>query len=205
MKIFKKSADFFEIFDQMGRNLSQTAALMVSFFKDFSNIPEKANEIKGLERENDLLTHDIIRRLNQTFVTPIDREDVHMLASRMDDILDLMWSAVERSQIFRLQESTSEAVALSQTLVEIIDLICRALHHLKKKEYSYIYDLCIQIHGLENQNDRIFRETIGRLFDEIKDPILIIKWKDVYQNLENATDKCEDVANTLESIVLKYA
>lgn len=205
MKIFKKSADFFEIFDQMSRNLAQTAALMVSFFKDFSNMPEKANEIKGLERENDLLTHDIIRRLNQTFVTPIDREDVHMLASRMDDILDLMWSAVERSQIFKLKESTSEAVALSQTLVEIIDLICRALRHLKKKEYSYIYDLCIQIHGLENQNDRIFRETIGRLFDEIKDPILIIKWKDVYQNLENATDRCEDVANTLESIVLKYA
>jgi len=122
----------------------------------------------------------------------------------MDDILDMMWGAAERSQIFKLKASTSEPAALAKTLAATIDLIYRAVNHLKKKEYAYIQDLCIQIHGLENQNDRIFREALGKLFEEIQDPVMIIKWKDIYQNLENATDRCEDVANILESIVLKY-
>jgi len=205
MHFFKKESDFFEIFDLMGKNLIQAADVLVSFFNDFSEMPAKIKNIEDLEHANDLLTHDIIRRLNKTFITPFDREDIHMLASRMDDILDLMWSAVERSQIFNLKASTPEAAALAKTLAETTDLIYRALNHLKKKEYAYIHDLCIQIHGFENQNDRKFREALGKLFDEIKDPIMIIKWKDVYENLENASDRCEDVANTLESIVLKYA
>jgi len=205
MKFFKKTTDFFEIFDSMGDNLVKAAEALVVFFHDFSDMPAKIRHIKDLEHDNDLLTHEIIRNLNQTFITPIDREDIHLLASRMDDILDMMWSAVERSQIFNLKSSTPEAVALAKTLTATTDLIDRAITRLKKKEYAYIQDLCIQIHGLENQNDRIFREALGKLFDEIQDPIMIIKWKDIYQNLENATDRCEDVANTLESIVLKYA
>ncbi len=205
MKFLKKETDFFEIFDSMGGNLVKAAEAMIDFFREFSNMPEKIKHIKDLEHDNDLLTHEIIRKLNQTFITPIDREDIHLLASRMDDILDMMWGAAERSQIFNLKTSTSEAAALAKTLAATIDLIYRAVNHLKKKEYAYIQDLCIQIHGLENQNDRIFREALGKLFEEIQDPIMIIKWKDIYQNLENATDRCEDVANILESIVLKYA
>jgi len=205
MKFFKKETDFFEIFDNMGNNLVRSSEALVAFFNDFSNMQDKIKQIKDLEHDNDLLTHEIIRRLNQTFITPIDREDIHMLASKMDDILDLMWGAVERSQIFNLKASTFEAVSLARTLAATIDLTYRAVNHLKKKEYAYIQDLCIQIHGLENQNDRIFRAALGKLFEEIKDPIMIIKWKDIYENLENATDRCEDVANTLESIVLKYA
>ena len=205
MKFFKKETDFFEIFDCMGDNLVKAAEAMIDFFQEFSDMPAKIKHIKELEHDNDLLTHEIIRKLNQTFITPIDREDIHLLASRMDDILDMMWGAAERSQIFNLKASTSEAAALAKTLAATIDLIYRAVNHLKKKEYAYIQDLCIQIHGLENQNDSIFREALGKLFQEIQDPIMIIKWKDIYQNLENATDRCEDVANILESIVLKYA
>jgi predicted phosphate transport protein (TIGR00153 family) len=204
MKFFKKETDFFEIFDSMGGNLVKASESLVDFFNDFSEMSKKIKHIKDLEHGNDLLTHEIIRRLNQTFITPIDREDIHTLASRMDDILDLMWGAAERSQIFNLKASTVEAAALSKTLAATIDLIHRAVNHLKKKEYTYIQDLCIQIHGLENQNDSKFREALGKLFEEIQDPVMIIKWKDIYQNLENATDRCEDVANTLESIVLKY-
>ena len=205
MKFFKKETDFFEIFECMGDNLVKAAEAMIDFFHEFSDMPAKIKHIKELEHDNYLLTHEIIRKLNQTFITPIDREDIHLLASRMDDILDMIWGAAERSQIFNLKASTSEAAALAKTLAATIDLIYRAVNHLRKKEYAYIQDLCIQIHGLENQNDSIFREALGKLFEEIQDPIMIIKWKDIYQNLENATDRCEDVANILESIVLKYA
>ncbi|MEW6673690.1 MAG: DUF47 family protein [Thermodesulfobacteriota bacterium] len=205
VKFFKKETDFFEIFDCMGDNLVKTSEALIDFFNDFSEMSPKIKHIKDLEHDNDLLTHEIIRKLNQTFITPIDREDIHTLATRMDDILDMMWGAVERSFIFKLKAPTVEAVALAKTLSAMIGLLYRAVNHLKKKEYPYIQDLCIQIHGLENQNDTQFREALGKLFEEIQDPVMIIKWKDIYQNLENASDRCEDVANTLESIVLKYA
>jgi len=147
----------------------------------------------------------VIRKLNQTFLTPIDREDIHSLASRMDDILDLMWGAAQRAQLFKLKESTKEAAALVKTLASMIELVYKTLNYLREKKYPFIQDLCVEIHGLENQGDEIFRATLGKMFDEVKDPILIIKWKEIYENLENATDCCEDVANILESIVLKYA
>jgi len=205
MKFIKRDTDFFEIFDAMGKNLISASGKLVTFFEDFSDMESKTKEIKDIEHDNDMLTHEVIRKLNQTFLTPIDREDIHSLASRMDDILDLMWGAVQRAQLFKLKEPTKEAADLARTLAGMIDLVYKTLSHLRQKKYAYIQDLCVEIHGLENQADEIFRATLGKMFDEMKDPILIIKWKEIYENLENATDCCEDVANILESIVLKYA
>jgi hypothetical protein len=205
MKFIKRDTDFFEIFDAMGKNLISASSKLVTFFEDFSDMESKTKQIKDIEHDNDMLTHEVIRKLNQTFLTPIDREDIHSLASRMDDILDLMWGAVQRAQLFKLKEPTKEAADLARTLAGMIDLVYKTLSHLRQKKYAYIQDLCVEIHGLENQADEIFRATLGKMFDEMKDPILIIKWKEIYENLENATDCCEDVANILESIVLKYA
>jgi uncharacterized protein len=205
MRFIKRDTDFFEIFDSMGKNLIKASGKLVTFFEDFSDMESKTKEIKDIEHDNDMLTHEVIRKLNQTFLTPIDREDIHSLASRMDDILDLMWGAVQRAQLFKLKEPTKEAADLARTVAGMIDLVYKTLSHLRQKKYTYIQDLCVEIHGLENQADEIFRATLGKMFDEMKDPILIIKWKEIYENLENATDCCEDVANILESIVLKYA
>ena len=205
MKFIKRDTDFFEIFDAMGKNLISASGKLVTFFEDFSDMESKTKQIKDIEHDNDMLTHEVIRKLNQTFLTPIDREDIHSLASRMDDILDLMWGAVQRAQLFKLKEPTKEAADLARTLAGMIDLVYKTLSHLRQKKYAYIQDLCVEIHGLENQADEIFRATLGKMFDEMKDPILIIKWKEIYENLENATDCCEDVANILESFVLKYA
>jgi predicted phosphate transport protein (TIGR00153 family) len=205
MKFIKRETDFFEIFDGMGKNLINASGKLVAFFEDFSDMDSKTKEIKDIEHDNDMLTHEVIRKLNQTFLTPIDREDIHSLASRMDDILDLMWGAVQRAQLFKLKESTKEAADLARTLADMIDLVYKTLSYLREKKYPFIQDLCVEIHGLENQGDEIFRATLGKMFDEMKDPILIIKWKEIYENLESATDSCEDVANILESIVLKYA
>jgi len=205
MKFIKRDTDFFELFDGMGKNLLRASDRLVVFFEDFSDMESNIKQIHDLEHDNDLLTHDVIRKLNQTFLTPIDREDIHSLASKMDDILDLMWGAAQRAQLFKLKESTKAAADLARTLANMVDLVYKTFNYLRQKKYSYIQDLCVEIHGLENQGDEIFRATLGRMFDEMKDPILIIKWKEIYENLENATDCCEDVANILESIVLKYA
>ncbi len=204
MSFFKKETDFFELFDKVGQNLIKGSRALVELFEDFEKMPAKTKELADAEHDNDLITHEIIRKLNQTFLTPIDREDIHHLATRMDDILDLMWGAAERAQIFKLKSSTREAVALAKTLEEAVELVYKTLTHLRQKKYTYVHDLCIAIHTKENQNDRTFREVLGKMFEEEKDPILIIKWKEIYEDLEEATDKCEDVANIMESIVLKY-
>ena len=204
MLFFSKKQDFFEIFDRVGKNLICASRELVAFFESSTGRGAGIKALSDLEHANDLLTHEIIRKLNKTFITPIDREDMYALASGMDDILDLMWGAAQRFHLFKIGETTEEAAALAGTLASATDLITKALGFLKEKKYSFILDLCIEIHGLENRNDGIFRETLGKMFDSVRDPILIIKWKEVYENLESATDACEDVANILEAIVLKY-
>jgi predicted phosphate transport protein (TIGR00153 family) len=204
MKLVKRGEDFFELFENVGKNLLQASRSLVEFFESFDKMSDKIKAISDLEHDNDLLTHEIIRKLNKTFITPIDREDIHALTSKMDDVLDLMWGAAQRAQLFKVEKPTPESAALARNLASAVELVYKAVAYLRAKKYSYIQDICVEIHGLENLNDRIFRQTLGKMFDEIQDPIMIIKWKELYEILEDASDRCEDVANTLESIVLKY-
>lgn len=205
MRLFPKEIDFFEIFDRASLNLTKAASLLVSLMENFDNIEARAKEIYEVEQEGDILTHEIMKKLNKTFITPIDREDLHTLASRLDDVLDLIWGAVDRLSVFKVMESTREAVSMSKDLLTTTELIHKAIRKLKEKNYSHMQEYCIEINRLENRIDRDFRDALGKLFDEIKDPLLIIKWKEIYEHLEDASDKCEDVANVLEAIVLKYA
>jgi predicted phosphate transport protein (TIGR00153 family) len=188
----------------VGKNLLQASATLVGFFESFDDMEARIKVISDLEHDNDILTHEIIRKLNKTFLTPLDREDIHTLASRMDDVLDLMWGAAQRVQLFKIKEPTPESANLAKNLAAAVEFVYKAVAYLKAKKYSFIQDICVEIHGLENMNDRIFRQTLGKMFEDITDPIMIIKWKEVYEILEDASDRCEDVANTLESIVLKY-
>lgn len=205
MKFFPKEIDFFEIFDKAALNVTKAATLLVALMENFDNIEARAKEIYEVEQDGDMLTHDIMKKLNKTFITPIDREDLHALASRLDDVLDLIWASVDRLSVFKITEPTKEAVAMSKDLLTTAEAIHKAIKKLKEKNYSHVQELCIEINRLENRIDRSFRDALGKLFDDIKDPILIIKWKEIYEHLEDAADKCEDVANVLEAIVLKYA
>ncbi len=205
MKLFPKEIDFFEIFDRAALNLTKAATLLVSLMENFVDVEAKAKAIYEVEQEGDILTHDIMKKLNKTFITPIDREDLHALASSLDDVVDLIWAAVDRLTVFKLKEPTKEVIAMSKDLLMTAEVIHKAIHKLKEKNYSYVQEYCIEINRLENRIDRGFRDALGKLFDEIKDPILIIKWKEIYEHLEDASDRCEDVANVLEAIVLKYA
>lgn len=205
MKIFPKETDFFSIFEKAAGNVTHAATVFVGIMEYFTNLELWAKEVHELEQEGDVYTHDIIRKLNKSFVTPIDREDIHALASRLDDILDLLWNAADRLTVFKLTESTQWGITMSKDLLATVELVEKAIKKLKDKNYAHIQEYCIEINKLENKMDRGFRDALGHLFDEIKDPILIIKWKEIYEHLENASDRCEDVANILEAIVLKHA
>jgi predicted phosphate transport protein (TIGR00153 family) len=205
MQIFPRKIDFFEIFDRAAANVAKASALLVDLLNDFTDVERKAMEIHELEQEGDMLTHDIMRRLNQTFITPIDREDIHALASRIDDILDLIWGTADRITVYDIQEPTRAVVHLATELNTTARVIQKAIKELRAKDYAHVQEHCIEINRMENLIDRIFRDSIGSLFNDFDDSKMIIKWKDLYEHLEEAADRCEDVANILESIVLKHA
>jgi predicted phosphate transport protein (TIGR00153 family) len=204
-KFLPKETDFFVMFEKASLNLNKGASLLVEMLEDLGSSETKSKEIYEVEQEGDMLTHEIVRRLNKTFLTPIDREDIHSLVCRIDDVLDLIWTCADRAFLFKLKSSPSEAVELSKTLLTTTEVIQKAISSLKEKKYSYIQEFCIEINRLENSADKIFRGALAKLFDDEKDPIQVIKWKNIYEHLEDATDSCEDVANILESIVLKHA
>ncbi len=204
-RFFPKETDFFGMFEKAAQNLNRGALLLVEMMENFSEADIKAKQIYEVEQEGDMITHEVMRRLNKTFLTPIDREDIHSFISCLDDILDLIWATADRAVLFKLESSIPEAVELSKILLSTTEIITKAVTCLKGKKYSYMQEHCIEINSLENSGDTIFRAALAKLFNEKNDPIFVIKWKEVYEHLEDALDKCEDVADVLESIVLKHA
>ncbi|MFI5293923.1 MAG: DUF47 domain-containing protein [Thermodesulfovibrionales bacterium] len=205
MKFFSKEINFFEIFDKTSLNITKAASHLVDLMENFDNLEARAKEIHEIEQDSDMLTHDIMKKLNKTFITPIDREDLYGLASRMDDVIDLIWAVADRIVVFKVKEPMPEAIVMSKDILTTAEVMHKAVKKLKEKNYAHVQEYCIEINRLENKVDRGFRDALGKLFDDVKDPILIIKWKEIYEHLEDASDRCEDVANVLEAIVLKYA
>jgi len=205
MKVFSKKQDFFELFDNVSANISNAATILVAIMEHFTNLENWAKEVRELEEDGDLLTHDIIKKLNKTNITPIDREDIHALASTLDDVLDFIWGTAARLAVFKMKESTKEALIMSKELLTTVEIVHKAIKKLKEKNYDQMLQHCVEINEFENKMDRYFRDALGHLFSEIKDPVLVIKWKEIYEHLENASDKCEDVADILESIAIKNA
>ena len=204
-KFLPQETDFFSMFEKAALNVNKAAIMLVEMMEDLSIAEVKTKEIYEAEQEGDMLTHEVMRNLNKTFLTPIDREDIHALVNGLDDVLDLIWASADRAMLFKLDNPMQEAIDLSKTLHETTGVITKAIGALKEKKYAYIQEYCIEINRLENRGDRIFREALVKLFDNIKDPIMVIKWKEVYEHLEEANDTCEDVADILEGIVLKHA
>ena len=205
MALFPKKIDFFEQFDRALENVSRAANVLVDTLNNFETFEKKAKVIYEFEQEGDMLTHDIMKDLNKTFLTPIDREDIHALASRIDDVIDLIWAAVDRMTVYRIEKPTPEVISIAEDLQMTTEILKKALRELRQKSYSHVQEHCIEINRLENRIDRKYRDALGKLVNNPNDPVYIIKWKDIYQLLEDASDRCEDIANILESIVLKHA
>lgn len=193
------------MFEKAAQNVNHGAHLLVQMMEDLSTGEARCKEIYEAEQAGDMLTHEVMRKLNKTFLTPVDREDIHSLVNRIDDVIDLIWASADRTILFRLENPMPEVVDLCRTILETTEFVTKAISCLKDKKYSYIQEYCIEINRLENRGDRIFRAALVKLFDTVRDPILVIKWKEVCEHLEEANDICEDVANILESIVLKHA
>lgn len=192
---------FFQMFAQASENLIAGARVMVDLFADYKDVETKIAELRRIERIGDEITHNVFTKLNSTFITPFDREDIHELASSLDDVLDFLNSAGARIVMYRITSPPSAALDLARLILLQAQELHRALPLLQKN--GDILTHCVEINRIENEADVVSRAAIGRLFDEEKDPINLIKIKELIEFLETATDKAEDVANVLETVVLK--
>jgi uncharacterized protein len=205
-RLIPREESFFPLFEGASKNVHEGALAMLEFLEKFTDPAERAKRMKDIEHQGDRITHDTIERLNRTFITPIDREDIHELVTRLDDILDLIDTSMNRMVLYKIEKPTEDAILLARCLRHATALIHEAMPLLRDmKNGPEILKRCVAIHAQENEADRIEQHALASLFDNQHEPIEIIKWKDIYADLETATDRCEDVANVLEGIVLKNA
>jgi predicted phosphate transport protein (TIGR00153 family) len=202
--LIPKEEKFFQMFQEMGNIIVAGAQELKKMLDDYADPAASQKTIKDIEHRGDHQTHEIIRKLNTSFITPFDREDIYALAGALDDILDLIDGSAQRFVMYNVESSTPEARELAFLILKGAEAINRALHVIGGK-LEPIAEYCVEVNALENEADRVCREAVSRLFDEEKDPIQLIKWKEIYETLEKATDKCEDAANILESVVVKNA
>jgi uncharacterized protein len=199
--IAPKDREFFDLFEEAGGNILRAASLLDELLREFPDRNELAREILIAEQDGDRITHDIIHRLNQTFVTPIDREDIHELASALDDVVDYTEEVADYLGLYKIEAPMEQAQQLAKVLKGCARLISEAMPRLRG--FQDISHYTVEINRLENDGDRITREAIASLFDNGIDPMVVIRWKDIFERLEEAIDATERVANILEGIVIK--
>src|SRR5215813_4133749 len=191
-RLLPREEKFFDLFEQQAGHIVSAARVLEEMTLDYANAKAKAERVKDLEHAGDTLTHEIVRRLNTTFVTPIDREDIYALGSRLDDVLDLIDAATDGS------------VAMAKIIVKTAEETDRAVRCLRTLSPFY-HKHAVEVNRLENEADRLLRDQLAALFEGTKDAIEVIKWKELYETMEAVTDRCEDVVNVIEGIVLKMA
>ena len=201
LRLLPKEEKFYEIFTESATNIHNAAKHLKWMLEKRTDFDRYAREIKEMEHIGDKLTHEIINRLNKTFVTPFDREDIHSLSQRMDDVIDLIYAAANQVVVFRIVKYGENALRLAQIIVEATEEMLKGVSLLNR--IDKVYPHCIEINRLENEGDLILNQGFTKIFENSPDPIEVIKLKDFYQNLELATDRCEDVANVLEAIYVK--
>jgi predicted phosphate transport protein (TIGR00153 family) len=192
---------YFELFEEAGRNIHTAAELLDQMLAGFPDSKALAQDILDCEHEGDRITHDIIDRLNHTFVTPIDREDILALASALDDIVDYTEEVADYLGLYKIEAPMDQAIRLAEVLKLATAQIAEAMPRLRG--FRDISQYTVEVNRLENEGDRITREAVASLFDGGIDPMVVIRWKDLFERLEAAIDAAERVANILEGIVIK--
>jgi predicted phosphate transport protein (TIGR00153 family) len=202
--VIPKEQVFFDLFEKAAANAHECTMALVEFLDRYDDLGGRAHKVKELEHVGDELTHETIERLNKTFITPLDREDIHELICRVDDILDLVDTAVDRIVLFKIDRPIPPSKDLAQCLVRSTALIRDMMPLLRNmKDVDVVRQKVREVHRLENEADRIERLALASLFENGEDPKYIIKWMNIIETLETATDRCEDVANVIEGIILK--
>ena len=204
MRLLPREEEFFDLFVEVAERNKEAAQLLHDLFEA---APERrtpiVERIKRLEHEADQVTHEVVNRLDRTFITPLDREDIHQLASDLDDVMDVMDGTARRAQIFHLGAAPAGVRQLTEVIQRMVCVLAEGVGRLKKGDD--VMKCCVEDKKLEEEGDAIYHEVLGELFEKERDALEVIKWKEIYDNLERTLDEAEDVTNVLESITLKHA
>ena len=205
-RLLPRETSFFDFFEEHAALTIEGTKEFLSMVTTGANIPAKCRRISDIEHETDTITHRCVEALHKTFITPIDRDQIHTLITRMDDVMDYVEAAAERIELYEITTMTNDVRDLADCLHRSAQQVEGAVRGLRDlKDTHATLKLCIDINRLENEADAILRRSVARLFKEEKDPITVIKWKEIYENLESASDRCEDVANIIEGVILEHA
>ena len=199
--LFPREEDFFTLFRRQAALVREGCDLLHEMMERFDDLEARARRLKEVEHQGDLVTHELFERLNRTFITPLEREDIHDLASNLDDVLDAAEAIGSRIVLFGITRATPESTQLTGVLARCGVQIEQAVEHLK--DFKNLMGFTIEINRLENEADTISRQVVADLFTGRHEVLDVMRWKEIYGRLEGAADKCEDVANTIEAIVLK--
>ncbi len=206
LRLIPREEKFFDMFVQQAENVLVGAQQLKDLLEDYTDLDQKRMLIEKTESHGDEIGHNILEKLNTTFITPMDREDIHALTAALDDILDLIHATAQRMHLYRVNHVTPEAVSLANIILRATEEIVELIRDLDKmKNPSGMKARWIEVNRLENEGDSVSRAAIAGLFDKELNPIEVIKWKEVYEHLETAIDKCEDAANIVEAVCLKNA
>jgi predicted phosphate transport protein (TIGR00153 family) len=204
MRLMPHDASFFGYFEQQGRKTVEGCRALLEMIDNPIDLESQAERIKQMEHECDEITHAVVQALHKTFITPIDRNDIYRLITKMDDIMDLVEAASDRLALYDIPKMTKEVGDLARCLVSSAEHVLGAVSSIRDlQKPNGILQHCVEINRLENVADTILRSALARLFREERDPIAVIKWKEIYETLESATDRCEDVANIIEGVMLE--
>ncbi len=201
-----RDSKFYDLFEQDTSNLVVAAEKLADLFDNYNDVEVKAKQLKDLESKGDVITHEIIQRVHRTFVTPIDREDIALLANTLDDVMDFIEAAGRTAFLYRIAQPTERALQLASIVVKVAYKLNEVMPRLRHRDqFERILEQCVEINSLENEADDVHHAALAELFSDCTEPCEIIKWREIYQHMEDATDRGEDVANALEGIVLKHA
>ena len=202
IRLIPRETKFFRMFAEVSQNLTEGTRLLHDILKNPADMEPRLDQLQEIEHRGDDMTHAIITKLNQTFITPFDREDIHRLTSSLDDVLDFVNAAGVRLRLYKIDAPPPVAAELAALIVQQSEELAQGVSLLEKNQL--VLEHCVEVNRLENEADRTHQEAVARLFDDEKDALVVMKWKETLDLLEAATDRCEDVANVLEGVVVKY-
>jgi len=204
--LLPREGRFFVLFDESAKNAAAVGQKLKEMLDNWGNLEKDVEAITELEHKGDTVTHEIVALVHRTFVTPFDREDIALLAHSLDDVVDFMESAADAMLIYKIEAPTQRAKELAEIIVQTTREVEKAIAELRQKiDLKHILHHCVEINRLENMADKVYRAALAELFNDSSDIPYILKWREIYEHLETATDRCEDVANVLEGVALKYS
>jgi predicted phosphate transport protein (TIGR00153 family) len=206
LSLIPRQAKFFVLFEERANNAAAVALKLQDMLYKWNNVEKDVETIIELEHKGDAITHEIISLVHKTFVTPLDREDIALLAHSLDDIVDFIESAADAMNLYKVEQPTSRAKEMADIIVLTTQELQKAISELRQRiDLKQILKRCVEINRLENMADKVYRSALAELFEETKDIPSILKWREIFEHMETATDRCEDVANVLEGVALKYS